>query len=777
MSDSKDYNELLRDLDYYSVFDKSPVSMWIEDSSALKKRFESLKISGVVDFKSYLEANPHEIFEIMSLVQIVDVNQAAVDMLKAPSKDALLDNFSQIFMEDSVEGIKDALLKIFDGETYFEIEIWHRDFSGEDMLVQIRWNAAPGYGESLSRVIVVVTDITDRRKAQLALQESKERYRAVVEGTEDLITIVDGEGKFTFVNHVSEQILGIRPEDCLGLSAFEFIHPEDREKANLWFEDCLKRKASAASTENRQMNRETGASRDFHWTSNFFYNEDGKLLSVVGIARDITELVEATEALRRSEHRLTEAQRMANLGYWDWDAVTGKLEVSDELNAVFAQVPGTGNWSYERLLDIVHPDDKDLVDESLRSAIKTGDFFPFEHKVVLPDGSEKVIQIYGEVFQDEQGKTMRMAGTAQDITERRGTEDQLRESEERFRAIITNSQAIIFIIASDGTFLLSEGKGLSALGLKPGQVVGQSAYDIYKDFPPIIRGIKESLKGKTITDVIDVGNIFFDIFFTPFTDAGENITGTIGMAIDITEEKKSREALARSEQMAAVGEIASGIAHELNNPLATISGCTEVLLQRFSENSALEKDEKQFILDYLEMIMGEVKHSTGILHDLLDFSRIRPVTEGRVDMTELVSSTVNLLQIQSRFNDYHFITTDIDDVPETIGDKNRLRQVLIIFLTNAAEAMPDGGNINVSLKYVEGTDTIRLDITDEGVGIQEEDIERIFEPYYTSKTSERGTGLGLPIARNIMDQHNGEISVESTLNRGATFSMTIPVEK
>jgi len=510
-----------------------------------------------------------------------------------------------------------------------------------------RWYSVTAYSPKVGYFATVFEDVSERKRAEEVFRESKERFRVVVESTDDLVTIVDSEGRFTYVNHTAEKILGVKPDACIGLKAFDFVHPDDMEKTAEWFEDCVSNRIVSGTFDNRQVNRMTGGNRYVHWTSNFHYDEEGNVNHVTGIARDFT-----------------------------------KWKRSEEL---------------------------------------------------------------------------------------------LKASEQRFRAIVTNAQAIIFIIDLDGTFLLSEGKGLSVLGLEPGQVVGQSAYDLYAANPSIIQAIKDTLKGEMISDILDLDGIFFDIFYSPYIDQDGNIIGTIGMAIDITERKRSEEALIKSKQMAAVGEIASGIAHELNNPMATILGCAESLLGRFDQYDLLPESDRDFVREYLLMIVTEIRHSSNIIHDLLDFSRIRPLTLGPLQISDLILSTVNLMDIQSRYRNYDFTVKLDEDLPDIVGDRNRLRQVFIILLTNAAESMKNGGEVFVTVEHDSGAREILIMIKDEGVGIAKGDIKKLFEPYYTTKITERGTGLGLPIARNILEKHNGTIEVSSTLNKGSTFTVKLPI--
>jgi two-component system NtrC family sensor kinase len=240
-------------------------------------------------------------------------------------------------------------------------------------------------------------------------------------------------------------------------------------------------------------------------------------------------------------------------------------------------------------------------------------------------------------------------------------------------------------------------------------------------------------------------------------------------------------ALKKGAQLAAVGQVASGIAHEINNPLATISASTEALLARLpalrKETGHKESTVKTFNLfqDYLTMIMDEVGRSSQIIRDLLDFTRVRDYAFARTDITDLISSTVPLLSVQSRMRKHIFMVNTTPDLPEVRGDKDRLRQVLIILLTNAVEAMPEGGTIVIKTSLNKKLKTIALSVEDSGTGISNKVQQQIFEPFYTTKESGSGTGLGLSIADTIITKHGGLIDVKANRTRGTTFKVILPM--
>jgi PAS domain S-box-containing protein len=195
----------------------------------------------------------------------------------------------------------------------------------------------------------------------------------------------------------------------------------------------------------------------------------------------------------------------------------------------------------------IHPDDVDRVKRSYQEVFEKERTLDIEYRIRRKDG--QWIWLHDRSFGSYSKDGKKYAdGVFYDVTERKKYEGMLKESEERFRTIVKNSEAIIFMLDKDGVFLLSEGKVLSSLGLKPGQVVGKSALEMYKDYPDVIRGIKEALEGTVNNYLVEVQNIIFDAFWSPFRDSQGDILGVIGMAVDVTERKRAADQINESQK-------------------------------------------------------------------------------------------------------------------------------------------------------------------------------------------------------------------------------------
>ena len=260
--------------------------------------------------------------------------------------------------------------------------------------------------------------------------------------------------------------------------------------------------------------------------------------------------------------------------------------------------------------------------------------------------------------------------------------------------------------------------------------------------------------------------------------AGE-ITHVITIGEDITEWKKAEERIAQAEKLAAIGTLAAGVMHEINNPLATIAAAAESLEMQVSEGRMAADALVPELRAVLQLIVQEVSRCSGIVDGLLDFSRPRPARREPVLVNALVERTLFLLKHHARFKTLRVVTRLDDGAPTVLGNDEQLIQVLMALLLNAMDAMDagrDAGEIRVRTGAVDSGQVL-VEVADDGVGIRREELPRIFEPFYTTKPVGRGTGLGLSVCYAIVSDHGGRIEVRSTFGRGSAFRVLLPAEQ
>jgi two-component system NtrC family sensor kinase len=234
-------------------------------------------------------------------------------------------------------------------------------------------------------------------------------------------------------------------------------------------------------------------------------------------------------------------------------------------------------------------------------------------------------------------------------------------------------------------------------------------------------------------------------------------------------QRQAEMQLVRSARLAAVGEMAAGVAHELNNPLTTVAGFIELVLDELPEDASQRQD--------LELVLREAKRARGVVRRLLDFSRPTDNLRIRTDLNELVSEVLTLVQHLIRTNGVTLQVELSEDLPWIAVDPNQIKQVLLNLVHNALQAMPRGGLLSVSTKLAEreAVEYLTVTVRDNGIGIQPEHLERIFEPFFTTRPVGSGTGLGLSVSYGIVNEHGGILEVESQLGQGSCFTVWLLV--
>ncbi len=257
-------------------------------------------------------------------------------------------------------------------------------------------------------------------------------------------------------------------------------------------------------------------------------------------------------------------------------------------------------------------------------------------------------------------------------------------------------------------------------------------------------------------------------------DNGE-VTHVITVGEDVTMRVEAIHAVNRAEKLAAVGRLAAGVVHEINNPLATIAACAEALEQRIDEGAFEMSDSADDLSEYLGLIKSEAFRCKTITTDLLDFSRIRAGDRTPMDAGDIVRSAANLISHQKRGEGIELHTAIEPGLPAVSVDGGQIQQAVIALATNAIDAMPEGGRLTFRT-YAKGS-RVFIEVEDTGAGISQENMSKIFEPFFTTKEVGKGTGLGLAVCYGIVSEHGGRITVRSTVGKGTTFSIFLPATR
>ncbi|MGH9812293.1 MAG: ATP-binding protein [Candidatus Acidiferrales bacterium] len=260
-------------------------------------------------------------------------------------------------------------------------------------------------------------------------------------------------------------------------------------------------------------------------------------------------------------------------------------------------------------------------------------------------------------------------------------------------------------------------------------------------------------------------HVVTNIALTPLVSKQGQPIGRLLIFDDITERVQLEDQLMQAEKLSSIGLLAAGVAHEVNTPLAVISNYAQMLSKQLSS------DDPRGSL--IEKIVKQTFRASEIISGLLNFSRTGPAELGEVRLNRIVSDSLALLEPQLRSAQIAVETTLDDNLPPVFGDSGKLQQVLVNLLSNARDAMPQGGRLSVRTRAENSR--VQVEVADTGIGIPEEDLAKIYDPFFTTKSTGRGTGLGLAITYGIIQEHHGSIQVRSQPGRGATFTLEFPV--
>ncbi|MBI3752685.1 MAG: hypothetical protein HY266_01405 [Deltaproteobacteria bacterium] len=271
----------------------------------------------------------------------------------------------------------------------------------------------------------------------------------------------------------------------------------------------------------------------------------------------------------------------------------------------------------------------------------------------------------------------------------------------------------------------------------------------------------------------------FEIIGIPIFDGGCHVSRVVELILDVTEkgiEKiRSEELMAHIEKMAAIGQLAAGVAHELNNPLATISIISEELtslMDGFAEGKLTEDELK----DYLSDISSEIKRCQTIIGDLLNFSKKGVSEQIETDLNNLVSKAIHLIQKGEGYKGVTILKDFDASIPVVRTGPERFKQVVFNVLKNAIEAVMGKGDGRVVVSTLKDGCSVKVAVSDNGPGIPPENLKKVFEPFFTTKPVGKGTGLGLSVSYGIMRDLRGDIKIESGAGEGTTVSLLLPSE-
>ncbi|MCM2270746.1 MAG: PAS domain S-box protein, partial [Thermoanaerobaculia bacterium] len=498
---------------------------------------------------------------------------------------------------------------------------------------------------------------------------------------------------------------------------------------------------------------------------------------------DVTGRKRAERALRDSESELRRAQQIANLGRWSWHIPSHRVEWSEQMYQIFGLDAETFTGDLQTIVEsAIHPDDRPLVERVNREVATTGRTTPLQYRVVRPDGSLRTVWAEAaELERDADGRPLRLTGIVQDIT------DRVQSDVERARLVAAIEQAGEAIVITDraGAIQYVNPAFEQVTGYGRAEVIGRNPRLLQsgRQTAAFYREMWETIasgatwRGRLVNRRRD-GTVFTeDAVISPVVDEVGEIASYVAVKRDVSAELELETQLRQAQKLEAIGSLAGGIAHDFNNMLGVILGNAELVMTQTLPEPARER---------IVEIVRAGERSAQLTRQLLGFARKQSVTPCALDLNETVEGLLKMLRRLIGEN------VELDWRPasslwEAWMDPSQVDQILTNLCVNARDAIAGAGRIAISTgnRSVAADDPeapgalppgdyVWLAVRDSGCGMDADVLAHIFEPFYTTKETGQGTGLGLATVYGIVQQNRGQITVDSRPGGGAIFTVLLP---
>src|SRR5579859_540469 len=592
------------------------------------------------------------------------------------------------------------------------------------------------------------------------IMRSQRNFKELIDSFDDPACAVSLDGTLRTVNKRITELTGLSYSELVGCKIYELIEEPAREEVERNLGRFLEKKRWAGTVKIRLKN--STRPLYFECALNGILKGD-EVVGASMLGRDVTEQ-------REKEMRFTELFETLQEGVYFSTPEGHLLDANPALVSMLGYVEKSELLAAEPAALNFDPGQPVLgraVDD--RGGVRTR-----EIKLRRKDGSAAIFLDSSRAVWDTAGNIIRYQGTLVDFTDRRKMERQLAQQEEFRRRLLESFPDLILVVDLGERYTFASARARDLLGFEPQDMIGKKISEIEDHSPEMASLYHTVVSGKQAFASAEYAARHRDGSWrtiraagSQLVDAEGKISGVIFSVRDITVERKLEQQIVQSERLAAMGAMIGGVAHELNNPLTSILGVSE-LLQDTETNETTRKQ--------LAMLQQQARRAAEIVQNLTYFSRPPVAGKSRISLVEVVDRTLNLHAYSLRKNN---ITVDFlkeAGVPYALGDPHQLMQVFLNLVLNAEHAIRevrDKGTLRIRLGSGEGS--VWVSFHDDGPGIPKEILSNIFDPFYTTKRPGRGTGLGLSICKSVLKEHNGSVEAANAADGGAVFTVTLPM--
>ena len=654
-------------------------------------------------------------------------------------------------------------------------ETCHRCKDGRAVNVEVSVNYVEASG---GRMFVFIRDITERKQAELALQMSEQNFKEA----QALGRIGSWEFDFTTqkIDWSDETYRLFERDKALG-------PPSPEEEAQYYAPEQTRKLREYALR-----SVETGKEYNYDLTANLpsgktlllnasvrpIKDEQGQMTKLFGTVQDITERKQAEQELRASESKYRFlSENMADIAFTvDLNMRTTYVSSSVERVLGFTPEERMRQLPQEQLTPESFKSASEALSRELGKEDKTGKpnngLFVLELEYYHKDGSIRIMETNLLPIRDEQGKPTGVYGLCHDITEQKLAEKRLEQATQEWRTTFDSITDMVCILDNDSRITRVNMAYANMLKKEPRELIGKACYElIHKtDCPCQDCPHQKTLKtGKpAMREFFEPAlGIYIEGSTSPIFNDNGDIKGSVNIMRDISKRKQMEQQLMLTDRLASVGELASGVAHELNNPLTSVIGFSQLLM---------EGEIPDNIKEDLSLINSEAQRAANVVKNLLTFARKHAAVKQASKMNNIIEDVLKLRAYEQKVNNIEVIKQFASDLPEIMVDYFQIQQVFLNLIINAEFFMTEAhhrGTLTISIEKVDHA--VKVSFADDGAGIPRENLKRIFDPFFTTKEVGKGTGLGLSICHGIITEHGGKIYAESEVGKGATFIIELPI--
>ena len=672
-------------------------------------------------------------------------------------------------------------------------------------MISTHWRAPHQPSERDLRLLDILArqaaDLIERRQAEEAVRQHTAQFETLLNQAPLGVYLIDADFRIRHVNPIARLVFGDIP-DMIGRDFDEVIHilwsKDYADEIIRLFRYTLDTREPYVMRERIEQRRDRGVTESYEWRINRIELPDGRH-GVVCYFRDISAQVQARGAIAESEERFRALVHASAQIVWMMDAKGEAVEDSPSWRAFTGQ--SYEQWKGHGWLDVLHPEDCERVTAVWQKAVMDKTPVSTTYRIRHVTGEWRWTAVRAVPLLNAHGSVHGWVGMNTDFTERKRAEEALRQYDERFDLVAEGADVGFWFCDLPFDTLIWDARVKEHFWLaSEANVTIDTFYErLHPDDRERTRqAIAESIDNKTRYDIQyrtvspkgdekwirAIGRTFYD-------DAGRPKRFD-GVTLDVTSSKRAEEGIQRllieaqarerelrdkqqqlvqASKLASIGELASGVAHELNNPLNNIG--------LFIGNALDQLEDGQIDLvrlrRTLEATVQQVKKSADIITHLRIFARTSVNPPVPVDMHGVIRSAASLVEAQLRLRNVHLLFEPCPDQPMVLGNAIQLEQVLINLLTNARDAVERAAEKCITIRSAMCGAHVDVTVRDTGAGISPEHQTRIFDPFFTTKEVGKGTGLGLSISYGIIHEHQGRITVESESGKGTTFTIRLPL--